>query len=207
MTSLVLSAPAIRGFLTNHFNAMLYAAIDHIRKVLATRTELPVAVANIAEVASGGDADHLADIIISLVNIEDVRMARNQEYMVRIDNQLYPKNAPVNLDLWLLFTAYSGSYENDIRNLQEVLSLFQRQPVFTQDTVPELADDGIEKLVIDMVSLSFDQLQQLWSMLGGKYQPSVLYKMRMITIDSIETSPHQPIMEIQSTILRKEQHP
>ncbi len=184
---------------------MLYAAVDHIRKVLTTQTELQVAVANIAEVASGNDGDHLADIIISLVNIEEVRMARNQEYMVRIENQLYPKNAPVNLALWLLFTAYGGSYENDIRNLQEVLSLFQKQPVFRQDTVPELADDGIETLVIDMVSLSFDQLQQLWSMLGGKYQPSVLYKMRMITIDSIETAPHQPIMEIQSNIHRKEQ--
>lgn len=184
---------------------MLYPAIDHIRKVLTDGSELQVAVANIAEIVSGSEDNYIADIIISLVNIEEVRMARNQEYVVRVGNELYPKNAPVNLDLWLLFTAYGGSYENDIRNLQEVVSTFQRQPVFTQATVPELEDDGISKLVIDMVSMSFDQLQQLWSMLGGKYQPSVLYKMRMITIDSIETAPQEPIREIAATVRGKSQ--
>lgn len=186
---------------------MLYAAIDHMKRMLGAGTDLQVAVANIGEISSGTEGEFPADIIISLVNIEESRISRNQEYMARIDNQLYPKNAPIHLDLSLVITAYGGSYENDIRNLQEVFSFFQKHPVFTQDTVPEFEDDGIDKLVVDMVSMNLEQLQQLWSMLGGKYHPSVVYKMRMITIDSIDTSPHTPIMEIQSTLVGKQQQP
>jgi hypothetical protein len=44
---------------------------------------------------------------------------------------------------------------------------------------------GIEKLILEMNSLNFDQLNQLWSIIGGKYQPSVVYRMRMVTVDSV----------------------
>jgi len=37
--------------------------------------------------------------------------------------------------------------------------------------------------VVDLYTLNFEQVNHLWSTLGGKYLPSVMYKMRQITID------------------------
>jgi hypothetical protein len=34
-----------------------------------------------------------------------------------------------------------------------------------------------------MVSLNAEQINHLWAVLGGKYFPSVLYKVRMLTIE------------------------
>ncbi|GGC44698.1 hypothetical protein GCM10011386_41250 [Parapedobacter defluvii] len=182
---------------------MLYPAIENIQRILNSSIGPAVAIANVAEYVSGTEEQHDADILISLVNIEEVRLAREQRYVVKIDDELYPKNPAVHLDLSLLFTAYGAGYENNIRNLQEVIAFFQKQPVFRAADSAELAADGIERLTLEIVTLAFEQLQQLWSMLGGKYQPSVLYKMRMLTIDSMEDRPVAPIKEVETILKRK----
>lgn len=46
--------------------------------------------------------------------------------------------------------------------------------------------NGTTKLILDLESLKISELNQLWSMLGNKYMPSVLYRMRMITIQHDE---------------------
>ncbi len=185
-------------------SAMLYPAIENIQRLLNEHIGATAAMANAAEMLNGGDEQQDADVIISLVNIEEVRLARDQQYVVKIDGELLPKNAPVHLDLSLLFVAHGTGYENNIRNLQEVIAFFQKQPVFRATDTPQLAADGIDRLTVEMVSLGLEQLQQLWSMLGGKYQPSVLYRVRMVTIDSVNDRPVAPIRQIQARFKRKD---
>ena len=182
---------------------MLFSAIENIQRILNSRITAVVAIANVAEYVGGGEEQHDADILVSLVNIEEVRLARDQRYVVKVADELYPKNAAVHLDLYLLFTAYGAGYENNIRNLQDVIAFFQKQPVFRAADSADLAADGIERLTLELVTLAFEQLQQLWSMLGGKYQPSVLYKMRMLTIDSVEDRPVALIKEVETVLKRK----
>ena len=79
--------------------------------------------------------------------------------------------------------------------MQEVIQFFQAKYVFDHLNTPNL-DAGIEKLVLEMMSFNLDQLHQLWSMLGGKYHPSVAYKMRMITVDSVTDQAGPLIKEI-----------
>lgn len=45
-------------------------------------------------------------------------------------------------------------------------------------------DAGIEKRILDMENLDRRELKNMWGMFGGKYMPSVLYRVRMIAIDS-----------------------
>ena len=182
---------------------MLYPAIENIQRVLNDNINPTVAIANVAEFVNGSDEQNDADIFISLVNIEEVRLARDQQYVVKVNGELLPKNPPVHFDLSLLFTAYGAGYENNIRNLQEVIAFFQKQSAFRASDFPALAADGIERLTMEMVTLGLEQLQQLWSMLGGKYQPSMLYKMRMLTIDSVQEHPVAPITQIQAHFKRK----
>ena len=56
------------------------------------------------------------------------------------------------------------------------------QNVFTQVSHPAM-DPKIQKLMLDLHSMGFEQVNHLWSILGGKYMPSVLYKIRQVTID------------------------
>ena len=44
-------------------------------------------------------------------------------------------------------------------------------------------DPKLENLSIEIVDMSMDALSNLWSMLGAKYMPSVLYKIRMLHFD------------------------
>lgn len=68
-----------------------------------------------------------------------------------------------------------------------VMQFFQANPVFDSLTSPNL-DAKIEKLLVKMHSLSFEQLNHLWGVLGGKYMPSVLYKVTQVVIDEDATS-------------------
>jgi hypothetical protein len=71
--------------------------------------------------------------------------------------------------------------------------------VFTPITHPAL-DPRIQKLIVDLCTLNFEQINHLWSTLGGKYLPSVLYKVRQLTIDEDSTvSESGFIKEVQLT--------
>src|SRR5690606_22005734 len=109
---------------------MLYPAIENIQRVLNDNINPTAAIANVVELVNGNDEQHDADIFSSLVNIEEIRLARDQQYVVKVNGELLPKNPPVHFDLSLLFAAYGAGYEDNIRNLQEVMNFFQQQSAF-----------------------------------------------------------------------------
>ncbi len=179
---------------------MIFPAIDIIRIELNSGG-LNSDLGNIGEIVSGTGNNHSsnADIVISLINIEEERIARDpQNFIKRTDGILF-KNPAVHLNLTLLFTSvrHVGGYGIALQNIQQVIEFFQKKYVFDQSNTANL-NDGIEKLVLEMISLNMEQLHQLWSMLGGKYHPSVAYKMRMITVDSVSNIIGPPIKEIEA---------
>jgi hypothetical protein len=109
------------------------------------------------------------------------------------------KNPAVHLYLTLLFTSvrHQGGYGLALQSIQNTIAFFQRKYVFDHANTPAL-DAQIEKLILEMISLNLEQLHQLWSMLGGRYHPSVAYRMRMVTIDSTTNQPGFPVKEIET---------
>jgi hypothetical protein len=67
-----------------------------------------------------------------------------------------------------------------LKQLSYVISFFQGKNVFTTDTSPAL-DPSIRKLVVELYSYSFEQQYNFWTVIGAKYLPSALYKIRMVT--------------------------
>ncbi|MFI5171321.1 MAG: DUF4255 domain-containing protein, partial [Chitinophagales bacterium] len=142
-----------------------------------------VDLGHIAKVNEAGGADVLANkTIISLVNIEEDRISRNPENFVRIDNKVVYKNPKVHLNLYCLFSVNKEIYVDALKHLSLVIQYFQFKNVFTHQNSPGL-DAGIDKLIFDLNTINFEQINHLWATLGGKYIPSVMYKVRMITID------------------------
>ncbi len=101
--------------------------------------------------------------------------------------------APVHLNLMLMFAAtFSGTnYPEALKFISHTIGFFQSRPVFDHQNTPEL-DPRIDKLMLDIENLSISDLSNLWGILSGKYMPSVLYRMRMIAIDSGQLSGQAP---------------
>jgi hypothetical protein len=102
-------------------------------------------------------------------------------------------NVPVHLNLMLMFAAaFSGTkYPEALKFISHTISFFQSRPVLDHQNTPEL-DPRIDKLVLDIENLSIADLSNLWSILGGAYLPSVLYRMRMVTLDAHQLTGQVP---------------
>jgi uncharacterized protein DUF4255 len=125
--------------------------------------------------------------IMSLINVEEDRVAMQQENYVKTPSGVIYKNPPVYLNLYVLIAVNRVDYGDSLKYLAFIIQFFQSQNVFTPLSYPSL-DSRIQKLICDLYTVNFEQLNQIWSVLGGKYLPSVLYKVRQITIDEDATN-------------------
>ncbi|MDF2433059.1 MAG: hypothetical protein JWP44_2690 [Mucilaginibacter sp.] len=131
-------------------------------------------------------------VTIMLVNIEEERREGKQSYYVATDDKKYLRlNPPVEIDLFILFVANNVDYPTALRDLSDVIEFFQSNAVFDGQKYPSLnasVSDPvnkiwqlIERLSFKLVSLTFEQQNNLWGMLSSKYIPSVVYRVKMLT--------------------------
>jgi hypothetical protein len=155
----------------------------------------PIIVSNLVDSGGGAVPDTIDKVAVFLVNIErEVVPARGLRPIDRGADRIGLTPAPVYLNLLVMFAAnYSGStYGEALKVIASTIAFFQGRPVFTHANTPTL-DDGIEQLTIEIENLNTTDLSNLWGIIGGRYLPSVLYRVRMIAIDSeqLETQPRR----------------
>ncbi|HVX49193.1 MAG TPA: DUF4255 domain-containing protein [Chitinophagaceae bacterium] len=136
---------------------------------------------NDSESTAGNGADK-ANAFISLVNIEEDRISKSPQNYVRSGSSVVYKNPKLFLNLYLLFSVNLTSYSESLKRLSYIIQFFQYQNVFNPVNNPSLPA-GIDELILDLVTLSYQDLNNLWGIMGSKYLPSVMYKMRLINID------------------------
>jgi len=137
---------------------------------------------NVSQLGSGNDGGGgvNTNAFLTLVNIEEDRISKSQENFVRRDNKVFYQNPKVYLNLFLLFSV-NMTYSESLKRLSCIIQFFQFQNVFTHLTSPSLPE-GIDELILDLYTISFQDLNNLWGVMGSRYLPSVMYKMRLITI-------------------------
>jgi Pvc16 N-terminal domain len=169
-------------FLADELNKYL------IQKGEVVSTDSPrVVLGNVAKVfdneppPSGAEAIS-NNAIISVVNIEEDRVSKQQENYVKAVNTVKYKSPPLYLNIYVLIAVNRNNYGTSLGWLSHIIQFFQYQSVFTPLTHPAL-NSKINKLIVDLYSLNFEQINHLWSTLGGKYLPSVMYKIRQVTLD------------------------
>jgi hypothetical protein len=172
---------------------MIYESLkflaDELNKYLSIKlgvhTDPRVVLGDVAK-AYDGDAVGADTIInkaiVSLVNVEEDRVAKQQENYVKTDTSVKYKAPPVYLNLYVMIAANRNDYTDSLKWIGHIVQFFQFSAVFTPITHPNI-DPRIQKLIIDLVTLNFEEINNVWSTLGGKYLPSVLYKIRQVTID------------------------
>ena len=115
-------------------------------------------------------------IIVSLANIE--RETRTQ----RVNNLQSRRPPPLDVNLFILVAANfsDNDYPEALKSLSAALAFFQSSPVMTPATSPGVPA-GIERLTIEVVNMSFQEVNNLWTVRGSLYLPSFLLKLRTIT--------------------------
>jgi len=166
------------GYITRSLNGYLKGVLD-LSEDVAVMSGLV-----------GPDGYVLAQIhdklAVSLVNIEKepipATFTRHSSKETGITGIGFP---PLHLNAYVLISAYypGSNYSEALKFISYAALFFQGKPIFTHENAPGLNGD-IEKIVMDVENLNLRDLSRLWCAVSGRYHPSILYKMRMITIDS-----------------------
>jgi hypothetical protein len=199
------------------YNMNLSKILDELTKKITDEIKVSNngAVVNIelTNVATLNDGDEFmqekSSMILSIINIEEDKTLKNQtlykEYISGNSIEKYKKPAQ-NLILSLLFTSYNKDqtkYAEGLDKLEYIIKYLQYNNVFYYDdtnlleqtVATENQAKSWNKIILDLVSLKSEQLNQMWSYLGSKYMPSVLYTMRLIHIQHEDVLPTDPIID------------
>jgi hypothetical protein len=180
------------------FEALKYLQ-DELRQDALLNENDSLKLGNIA-LLEQADSDLKEKVVLTLVNQEEEKTLKNGAFYTQQGDTITKKNPTLHLNLYLLISCTDSSYEKAVAKVSRVIAFFQRKYVFTPAGASPgvLFPDGIEKLIVDLFSMNFEQINHLWGVLGGKYQPSVLYKVRMVAIQNSDLGEVEVIKEIKT---------
>ncbi|WP_316815103.1 DUF4255 domain-containing protein [Pedobacter nyackensis] len=132
-------------------------------------------------------------VLITLVNVvRDTNMKREGLSAAGLSANTAK---PICVQLHLMISCYfsDSNYPEALRFLSFAIGFLQEKNVFDHTNTPRM-DKDLEKLIFEMESVEPERLSNIWSVLGAKYMPSVLYKVRLIIYDSNKVSEYRPVV-------------
>ncbi len=136
---------------------------------------------------SNGDSNNgekgIDKISVTIVKIEEEATLKNQTGNSFSSGKIIYSAPPVHLNLYILFSANYTNYDESLKFISGVISFFQAKNTFTRSNSPSIPV-GIDKVILDMLSMEYQDISYMWGILGNKYLPSVVYKLRMLTLFS-----------------------
>ena len=137
------------------------------------------------------------DIILSLINIEEEKVFKDQSKFARTQGgNLQVMEPEIKLNVYLIFAANFTDYLTGIKALSEVIGFFQANRVFDAANYPNM-NPVLQRLVFELHTFSLSQSFEFWQSLGGSFLPSVIYRMRMVVVQQGQTqSRAKPIQSV-----------
>jgi hypothetical protein len=123
-------------------------------------------------------------ILFTLTDIFEETIAAGGSQFKTSNFGNYKARPDLHLNLQVLFSAFysSQNYAEALKFITAIIEFFHTKNVFDSQNTPALSDAGIEKLTFEIFHMDSNVKNNLWSTLGGKYMPSIVYKVRMLTI-------------------------
>lgn len=107
---------------------------------------------------------------------------------------------PLKLNLVVVFAARFQQYAQALRQLSLLLTFLQSRPLFVPEDSPGMPD-GLERLSVELLSFTPEQLNQMWTCIGAKQLPSAVYRLRMVMLQDREPiATGAPITEIDAVL-------
>jgi hypothetical protein len=168
----------------------------HLKGIYGGNEEYAI-LSNLANISGNEISAGNNKMVLTLTNVQKESVFGGERHSIQSNNNntLSVKYIPLSLNLHLLISASfsDNNYDESLKYLSTTMEYFQANPLFQQSAFPDL-DQRISQLSIEIESLSLQDQSHLYGLLGVKYLPSVLYKIRMITIDSNKVIKDAPII-------------
>lgn len=163
---------------------------DRLNEHLKKNFQLPEELVEVISVGQELDIEaHQNKVVLSLINIERETAMGIQVRRKVQENGVYEKlNPSWHLNLIFIIASISNQkqYLQSLKLLSSSIEFFQTENQFN---IPgnEKHSSNV-KITVEPMNASAQELSNVWSVLGGKYYPSIICKIRMITIDSDQVS-------------------
>lgn len=134
-------------------------------------------------------------IVMTLAGIDQERSQSNvSTYQPTARGSFVKKRPAVNINLYIIYSAYftAENYEEGLKFISSVIAFFQsRGGTMSRENTPGLTEI-IDKVTMELIPLEFREISNVWSALGAKYLPSVVYRLRTLPIEHVAPSPEIP---------------
>lgn len=155
----------------------------------------------IAPEFAGGDFDignianppaNAPPVLLSLVNLKEESAMKNAAYSRVNSNTLKTEyfNPFIYMNAYLMFSSRRANYATGIGDIARVIRFLHGQNVF------DATFDGTDfKVVVNIYSPTFEDLNHIWAILGGKIYPSIMYIMRVSELKSNKVTEGDGVIE------------
>jgi hypothetical protein len=175
---------------TSMLDRALAFLLAQLKGYLLARPDLsvqdPIELAHASRSQQSQDNDALK-LTLSLINIEEERHGKVQTHARVLDGRVVSQSPPQHFNAYVMIASRFSDYETSLKYLSAALACFQARRSFLREDFPAL-DPRIDQLVLELHNLSLEQLNHLWGFLGGKYVPSVVYKLRLVEIQDADAA-------------------
>ncbi len=158
---------------------------EHLRRRFQLSEDLAV-LSNLLE-QNGTPVPLVANkLVLFLAGVErDTLAHRAPGVRLGMQPQQLATGEPVFLNLLVMCAANfsGGNYPEALKFLSSAIAFFQSHQMLDQHNAPGL-DTRLERLMLSIENLSSSEMHSLWGIHSGRYLPSVLYRVRMVSLDS-----------------------
>ena len=143
-------------------------------------------------------------ISMLMVRIEEETTLRPPDrfVMASADGTRKRVEPEIRMNVFIPFVArFPEDYRLSLQLLSRVIRYFQNHRVFTRENSPELSEQ-IPQLVLELVTPSFSEQNEIWGALRVSYQPSALYKVKMVVFQDEDGEPVIPTKELIQTVVQ-----
>ena len=121
-------------------------------------------------------------IIVSMVNLEYETSRQFYGGRVPDGKEIARVNPTQHFNIQTLLCASFDDYQESLKLLAAAIGFFQQYPALNRALFPDMPA-GLDLLQLEIENASLSDTYNLWSSLGAKYLPSVIYKIRHVAVD------------------------
>ncbi|HAB17054.1 MAG TPA: DUF4255 domain-containing protein [Verrucomicrobiota bacterium] len=139
----------------------------------------------------------LGAVTLLLLSIEEERALRPDDAYLRVAaNGARQKTSPeVRLNLNVLLVSHFQEYGDSLKYLSRIIQHVQAHRVMNRVNSPDLSDH-IQQLVLELVTPSWSELNEIWGSLRTACRPCALYRVKMLVFRADETPPAAEVGEM-----------
>lgn len=151
---------------------MISTVFEHIKAYLESALGDGIESVRIDSLSKNDDQQNEGGLVMTLLNVDEETSVMPQVPEFRNRKQL--KNPDLLLNLNILFSSQASDYSTALHDISLLLREFQKTKV--------IRDEDGNEFRVSLSPVSLEQNLNIWQTLGARMMPSVVYKVRMLTV-------------------------